>query len=120
MKKGDEVTDTQRAVVCCMANAWNLEAFYVLAQDQQTPERGAWCWASPQSTYMYHGGRLKVSPATFAALLRLGLVEEERRYKWSETTQGDHQQERWAIVYRLTEKGQKLFQQKQEEVSYAG
>lgn len=103
MNKAEKITSAQRGVLHYMSKGWSLNSGYKVEQGEVCPG-----FTSPALWPAYFGTYSRyrvVLTTTLNALLRLGMIEEERRYKSSDSMQGDRQWETWTIVYKLTNKG---------------
>jgi hypothetical protein len=100
-----KISDAQRAVLQAMAENWSLHSEYEIEQGETRLGNSPSLW--PEH-FSFHSRYKSVLPSTLQALLRLSLVEEERRYMSGNPMQGDRQWERWTIVYRLSEKGKEV------------
>ncbi|SRR6266568_964058 len=100
-----KISDAQRSVLQAMAENWSLHSEYEVEKGETRLGNSPSLW--PEHFFL-HSRYKSVLPSTLQALLRLSLVEEERRYMSGNSVQGDRQWERWTIVYRLSEKGKDL------------
>ncbi len=98
-----KITDTQRIVLQRMGKGHTLESHYTVEGDLVTRNGSAWIY--DPSHYSPTSGYHSVLPSTFAALKRMELVEEERRWKSGTHMQGDRTWDTWTIQWILTERG---------------
>jgi hypothetical protein len=98
-----KITDTQRIVLQRMNKGHSLESHFTVEGGVTQFSGSGWIYDS--SHYSPTSGYRSILPSTLAALKRLGLIEEEKRWRSGTHMQEDRTWDTWTIQYRLTETG---------------
>jgi hypothetical protein len=104
-----KVSPAQVALLRGMQNHQTLHAYGVQGNAPPLwPTRSA--WVQDYTRYAVNPGMRSILPSTLDALLWLGLVEEEHRYKASTHTMEGFTWDNWTINYRLIEQGKAVIE----------